>query len=45
METAVWYATQMEALTGKKPLFINDCSPVLGVHGGPGTVVLSVMEE
>lgn len=45
LETAEWYATQMELLTGQKPLFINDCSPVLGVHGGPGTVVLSIMEE
>ena len=45
VETANWYATQMESLTGKKPLFINDCCPVLGVHGGPGTVVLSIMEE
>lgn len=44
-ETAEWYSVQMETLTGKKPLFINDCSPVLGVHGGPGTVVLSIMEE
>jgi hypothetical protein len=44
-ETAGWYASQMETLTGKQPLFINDCSPVLGVHGGPGTVVLSIMEE
>jgi len=44
-ETADWYASQMETLTGKQPLFINDCSPVLGVHGGPGTVVLSIMEE
>lgn len=44
-ETAGWYASQMETLTGKRPLFINDCSPVLGVHGGPGTVVLSIMEE
>jgi uncharacterized protein len=44
-ETASWYASQMETLTGKQPLFINDCSPVLGVHGGPGTVVLSIMEE
>jgi DegV family protein with EDD domain len=44
-ETANWYASQMETLTGKKPVFINDCSPVLGVHGGPGTVVLSIMEE
>jgi len=45
LETAEWYAMQMETLTGKKPLFINNCSPVLGVHGGPGTVVLSIMEE
>ena len=44
-ETARWYSSEMETLTGKKPLFINDCSPVLGVHGGPGTVVLSIMEE
>lgn len=44
-ETATWYATQMEEMIGKKPLFINNCSPVLGVHGGPGTVVLSIMEE
>ena len=45
LETAEWYACEMEKLTGKKPVFINDCSPVLGVHGGPGTVVLSIMEE
>lgn len=44
-ETANWYASQMEMLIGKKPLFINDCSPALGVHGGPGTVVLSIMEK
>ena len=45
LETAQAYESQMETLTGKKPLFINDCSPVLGVHGGPGTVTLSIMEE
>ena len=39
------YIAEMEKLTGKKPLFINDCSPVLGANGGPGLVVLSVMEE
>jgi DegV family protein with EDD domain len=44
-ETAAWYATEMEKLTAKKPLFVTDCSPVLGVNGGPGTVVLSLMEE
>ena len=40
---AQWYAEQLEKLTGMKPRFINDCSPVLGVNGGPGTVVVSVM--
>ncbi len=45
LETAQAYASQMEILTGMKPLFINNCSPVLGVHGGPGTVTLSIMEE
>lgn len=44
-ETAQWYVTEMERLTGQKPRFVNPCSPVLGVHGGPGTVVLSIMEE
>ncbi len=44
-ETADWYSVQMEKLTGKKPIFVNDCSPVLGLHGGPGTVILSIMEE
>lgn len=42
-ETAHWYAGQMEQLTSQKPRFINECSPVLGVNGGPGTVVLSIM--
>ena len=42
-DTADWYAGQIEKLCGQKPRFINDCSPVLGVNGGPGTVVVSVM--
>lgn len=41
--SAQWYTNQLEQLTGEKPKFINDCSPVLGVNGGPGTVVVSVM--
>lgn len=45
LETAQWYSEQMEILTGMKPLFINNVSPVLATHGGPGTVVLSIMEE
>ncbi len=41
--SAFWYAEQIENITGMKPQFINDCSPVLGVNGGPGTVVVAVM--
>ncbi|HPT15576.1 MAG TPA: DegV family protein, partial [Bacteroidales bacterium] len=42
---ADWYAQQMEALTGMKPRFINDASPVLGVNGGTGTTVVSLLME
>lgn len=42
-KSASWYADRLEQLTGMPPKFINDCSPVLGVNGGPGTVVVSVM--
>jgi uncharacterized protein len=45
METAQWYAGEMETRTGLKPKFINDGSPVLGVHTGPGVVTLSLMFE
>jgi len=41
--SANWYAEKLELLLGQKPRFITDCSPVLGVNGGPGTVVVSVM--
>jgi len=44
-KSADWYAVKMEEITGMKPKFINDCSPVLGVNGGPGTVVVSLMME
>ncbi len=42
---ADWYAQQMEALTGMKPRFVNDASPVLGVNGGAGTTVVSLLME
>jgi hypothetical protein len=42
---ADWYSQQMESLTGMKPRFINDASPVLGVNGGPGTAVVSLLME
>jgi uncharacterized protein len=45
MKTAEWYAGEMEKRTELKPKFINDGSPVLGVHVGPGVVTLSLMFE
>ncbi len=44
-EVAAEYARKMEELTGKPAEFINHASPVLGVNGGPGIVVVSVMFE
>lgn len=45
MEGAMWYANEMEAITGQKPKFINAASPVLGTHTGPGVVGLGFMME
>lgn len=39
------FANKLEELTGKPAEFINHASPVLGVNGGPGIVVVSVMFE
>jgi len=41
--SAQWYATQMEAITGQKPVFINQASPVLAANVGTGVVALSVL--
>jgi len=43
--TADVFAGKLEQLTGKPAEFINHASPVLGVNGGPGIVVVSVMFE
>lgn len=43
-ETAAnWYAEKMEELTGMKPVFITQASPVLVANVGPGVVALSVL--
>ena len=42
-ELADVYARKLEELTGNPAEFINHASPVLGVNGGPGIVVVSVM--
>ncbi|NLH33758.1 MAG: DegV family EDD domain-containing protein [Lentimicrobium sp.] len=43
--TADWYAREIEKIIGLKPCFIQDGSPVLGVHTGPDVVAVSLMYE
>ncbi len=42
---AQWYATQMEALTGKKPVYIDHASPAIAANTGPGIACISLMLE
>ncbi|MBT3207506.1 MAG: DegV family EDD domain-containing protein [Bacteroidetes bacterium] len=41
--SAELYASQLEKVVGKKPIWISEASPVLGVNTGPGTIGVSVM--
>jgi DegV family protein with EDD domain len=43
--TAEWFAVQMEAITGKKPVFVTAVSPALGANTGPGVACISFMLE
>ena len=45
LESAKWLAGEMEKLTGKKPEFIGEATPVLGVHVGSGVFSLAVTLE
>lgn len=42
-KTALWFANKMEALTGKKPLFIQNASPALVANVGLGVVDVAVL--
>jgi fatty acid-binding protein DegV len=42
-ESAEWFAQQMEELTGQKPVYVNQASPVLVANVGIGVVALSVL--
>ena len=42
---ALWYSTEMEKLTGKKPIFIEHASPALTANIGPGIACVSLMLE
>ncbi len=45
LKSALWLAEEMEKRTGKKPEFIQQATPVLGVHVGPGVFSLAVTLE
>jgi hypothetical protein len=44
-EGAQWFATELEKLTGKKPVFIDHASPALVANAGPGVVCVALMME
>ncbi|MCF7911106.1 MAG: DegV family EDD domain-containing protein [Candidatus Cloacimonetes bacterium] len=39
------YAVQLEKLLNKKPLYIMEISPVVGVHNGPGACAVGLLVE
>jgi len=44
-KTVEFYINEMEKLTGKKPLFVDNVSPALVANTGPGVVSISFMLE
>ncbi len=44
-ETANWYAKEIEAITGQKPRYIMEVSPVLAISAGMGAVGVALMLE
>jgi uncharacterized protein len=45
LDTAQWYAREMERITGMKPAFVAHVSPVLVAHTGPGVACIAVQFE
>lgn len=43
--TAQWYAGEIEAITGQKPRYIMEVSPVLAISAGMGAVGVCLMME
>ncbi len=42
-EAANWYAAEMEKLTGRKPVFIDQVSPVLAANTGEGVAGIALL--
>jgi uncharacterized protein len=45
METAEWYAKELETITGQKPKYIMEISPVLAISAGMGCVGVALLLE
>jgi fatty acid-binding protein DegV len=43
LQTAKFYAREIEKLSGLKPVYISDAPPALALNAGPGVVALSIM--
>jgi DegV family protein with EDD domain len=44
-ETVDYFSAEMEKITGKKPMFVDNASPALVANTGPGVVCVSLMFE
>ena len=44
-ETAQWYADRLFKMTGKRPVSIQNISPVIGLSAGKGTAALALLAE
>lgn len=44
-EPAEAWARELTPIMGLEPLFVADAAPALGIHAGPGTLGIAVMQE
>jgi DegV family protein with EDD domain len=45
LEEAKEFGRRLEDLTGRKPLFIQEISPIIALHAGKGTMAVVLMKE
>jgi uncharacterized protein len=45
LDDATDFASRLEAVTGRKPLFIQEISPIIGLNAGRHTVAVVLMKE
>ncbi len=44
-EAAAAWVRDLTTIMGSEPLFVTDAAPALGIHAGPGTLGVAVMQE